>query len=39
MNPTILLVDDQKVILEFLTKVLERENYQIITAETGEDAI
>ena len=39
MNPTILLVDDQKIILEFLKKVLEKENYQILTAETGQEGL
>jgi len=39
MNPTILLVDDQKIILEFLKKVLEKENYQILAAETGQEGL
>ena len=39
MNPTILLVDDQRIILEFLKKVLEKENYQILTAETGQEGL
>ncbi|NIO05730.1 MAG: response regulator [Proteobacteria bacterium] len=39
MDPTILVVDDQKVILEFLKKVLEKENYQVVTAETGEEGL
>jgi len=39
MDPTILVVDDQKVILEFLRKVLEKENYQVITAETGQEGL
>ena len=39
MSPTILLVDDQKVILDFLSRVLEEENYQIITSESGEEAL
>jgi two-component system response regulator AtoC len=39
MNPTILVVDDQKIILEFLKKVLEKENYQILTAETGHEGL
>jgi DNA-binding NtrC family response regulator len=39
MDPTILVVDDQRVILEFLKKVLEKENYQVLTAETGEEGI
>jgi DNA-binding NtrC family response regulator len=39
MSPTVLVVDDQQVILEFLKKVLEKENYQVITAETGEEGL
>ncbi|NIQ39042.1 MAG: response regulator [Proteobacteria bacterium] len=39
MDPTILVVDDQRVILEFLKKVLEKENYQVLTAETGEEGL
>ncbi len=39
MDPTILVVDDQQVILEFLRKVLEKENYQVVTAETGEEGL
>jgi len=39
MNATILVVDDQRVILEFLKKILEKENYQVLTAETGEEAL
>jgi two-component system response regulator AtoC len=39
MNPTILVVDDQQIILEFLKKVLEKENYQVLTAETGQEGL
>ena len=39
MDPIILVVDDQRIILEFLKKVLEKENYQVITAETGEEGL
>jgi DNA-binding NtrC family response regulator len=39
MNPTILLIDDQRVILEFLRKTLEKENYQVLTAETGQEGL
>lgn len=39
MDPTILVVDDQSIILEFLKNVLEKENYQVITAETGEEGL
>jgi DNA-binding NtrC family response regulator len=39
MKPTILVVDDQKVILEFLKKVLEKQNYEVWTAETGEEGL
>ncbi|MBW2057954.1 MAG: sigma-54-dependent Fis family transcriptional regulator [Deltaproteobacteria bacterium] len=39
MNPTVLVVDDQRVILELLKRVLEKENYQVLTAETGEEGL
>ena len=39
MNPTILLIDDQRVILEFLRKTLEKENYQVLTAGTGQEGL
>jgi DNA-binding NtrC family response regulator len=39
MDPTILVVDDQKIILEFLKRALERENYQVLTAERGQEGL
>ena len=39
MNPTVLVIDDQQVILEFLKKILEKEDYQVLTAETGAEGL
>lgn len=36
---TVLVVDDDKAILESLVKVLESEGYKVDTAETGQEAI
>ncbi len=38
-NITILLVDDEKDILEFLSYNLKKESYQVVTARSGEEAI
>ena len=38
-NETILLVDDERTILESVKEVLERYDYQVITAESGEEAL
>jgi DNA-binding response OmpR family regulator len=39
MTKTILVVDDEGSIREALSKVLHQENYQVVLAETGPDAI
>jgi len=39
MTKTILLVDDEGSIRDALSKVLHQENYQVVLAETGPDAI
>jgi DNA-binding response OmpR family regulator len=39
MTKTILIVDDEGSIRDALSKVLRQENYQVILAETGPDAI
>jgi DNA-binding NtrC family response regulator len=36
---TILIVDDEKYILELMTDALESEDYTVIAAESGEDAL
>ncbi len=38
-NETILIVDDEEDILELVRFNLARENYQLICASTGEDAM
>lgn len=35
----ILVVDDEQEILQYLVKVLERHNYQVVSAATGKDAL
>ena len=39
MKEKILLVDDESSIRESLTKVLHAENYEVVAAENGQDAI
>jgi DNA-binding response OmpR family regulator len=39
MTPTILVVDDDRDILDFLTYTLEKEHYHVISAANGNDAI
>ena len=39
MKKRILIVDDDKPLLTSLTKILEREGYEVDTAETGKEAI
>lgn len=39
MHPTILVVDDEKDILELLTYNLEKEGYRVLTARNGKEAL
>ncbi|RJX28334.1 MAG: response regulator [Desulfurivibrio sp.] len=39
MNPRLLLVDDEEMFLEYLSKRLIRQNYDVTTCLNGEDAI
>lgn len=39
MNPRLLLVDDEEMFLEYLSKRLIREKYDVTTCLNGEDAI
>ena len=38
-NKTILIVDDDKSILHTFTRILQKKDYKIVTAETGKEAI
>lgn len=38
-SPTIMLIDDEQVVLKFLKKVLERHGYKTLTAENGKQSL
>jgi len=37
--PNILIIDDDKIILKILSKILQKEGFNVNTAETGQDAL
>lgn len=37
-KPTVLIVDGSKTILQIMTRILERNGYAVVTAETGSEA-
>ncbi|HEY4675009.1 MAG TPA: response regulator [Candidatus Bathyarchaeia archaeon] len=37
--PNILIIDDDKTILKILSKILQKEGFNVNTAETGQDAL
>src|SRR3989304_3631045 len=39
MLPNILIIDDDKTILKILSKILQKEGFNVNTAETGQDAL
>ena len=39
MLPNILIIDDDKIILKILSKILQKEGFNVNTAETGQDAL
>ncbi len=39
VSPTILLVDDEEIMREVISKLLEKNGYQVLTATSGEEAL